>query len=68
VADLPLKSFRPQRPLAGGHALLVQAHGLFAAGGLLGQEDVGVGAVGADGQGVLGKLDPSLFVGLLVGT
>ena len=64
MADIPLKSFRPQRPLAGGHALLVQAQGLLAAGGVFGQQDVGVGAVGADGQGLVRKLHLSLLVGL----
>ena len=67
VADIPLKGFRPQRPLASGHALLVQAQGLLAAAGVFGQQDVGIGAVGADGQGVFRKLDPALLVGFLEG-
>ena len=68
MADIPLEGSGPQRPLASGHALPVQSQGLLAAGGVFGQQDVGAGAVGAEGQGVLGKLDPSLFVRLLVGT
>jgi hypothetical protein len=37
------------------------AQGLLAARGVFGQEHVGTAAVGADGQGVFGKPDPSLF-------
>jgi hypothetical protein len=32
-----------------------------------GQQHAGIGAVGAEGQGFLGKLDPALLVGLLKG-
>jgi hypothetical protein len=35
--------------------------------GVFGQQDVGIGAVGADGQGVLGKPDALLLVGFLEG-
>jgi len=65
MASILLEGFGPQRSLTRRHALLVQAQGLLAAGGVFGQKDVSIGAVGADGQGVLGKLDPALFVGFL---
>jgi hypothetical protein len=67
VARIPLKSFCPQRPLAGGHALFVKAQGLLAAGGVFGQQDVSISAIGADGQSVLRKPDPALLVGFLEG-
>jgi hypothetical protein len=47
--------------------LLVLAQGVLAARGVFGQEDVGVGAVGAEGQGVFGKLGLAVLVGLLGG-
>jgi hypothetical protein len=45
--------------------LLVQAQGVLAAGGVFGQQDVGVGTVGADCQSVLGKPGAALFIWLL---
>jgi hypothetical protein len=68
MADISLKGFCAQRSLASGHALLVQMTSLLATKCMFGQQDVGIGAVGADGQGIFRQLDSLLLVGLLEGT
>jgi hypothetical protein len=45
--------------------LFVPFQGLLAAGGVFGQVDVSIGAVGADAQGVYGQLNSLLLVGFL---
>jgi hypothetical protein len=46
----------PDGPLAGGDRLLVEPQGLPAGAGVLGQQDVGVGTVGPDREGLPGQL------------
>ena len=48
VADCLLESCWPDGPLAGRDAFLVEFQGVLAAGGMFGQQDIGIGAVGAD--------------------
>ena len=52
VARHGLESLRADRPLAGGHAFLQELPGLVAGGGLVGQDHVGVGAIGRHAQGL----------------
>jgi hypothetical protein len=65
MADISLKGFRTQRPFASGHALFVQASSFLAAGSVFSQKNMGIGAVGANGQGVFRKLDSLLLVGFI---
>ena len=58
MTGISLKGFRPQRPLTSGYPLLVQTQGFLAAAGVFSQQDIGVGTVGADGEGFLGQLHP----------
>jgi hypothetical protein len=69
VPHVFLEGVGPDRPLPGGHRLLVQPEGLLAAPCLLGEQDVGVGAVRRDREGLPGDLGPTpgvvLFEGLV---
>ena len=67
VAHVLLEGVGPDRPLPGGHRLLVQREGLLAALGLLGEQDVGVGAIGRDREGLPGEVGPTLGVVLFEG-
>ncbi|MGZ3303566.1 MAG: hypothetical protein ACXVBG_22025, partial [Isosphaeraceae bacterium] len=58
MPDIVAECFRTQRPLAGGDPILEEIQGLLAVLGVFGEQDVGVGTVGAEFEGLLGELDP----------
>src|SRR5579871_3742162 len=67
MAGLLSKEVWTQCPLSRRHALLVQMKGLLAGGGVLGQKDIGIRAVGTDGEGFFRQIELAPFIWLLKG-
>jgi hypothetical protein len=60
-----VKEVRSQGTLSGLNSLLIQTQSLFAAGGVFGQQDIGIGTIRPDSKGLSGQIGLALGAGVL---